>query len=278
MIGARQQSVVHGVFAAQFVSAARRLDGIDVADQVGDGDIGGGQLFHVALFRREIGDGSGVAVLGDLVAAAAANRSVGIVVNLATGNVRRLRIEQRGQSAQDAALGLAAQSQQNEIMARKNGVDDLRHDRVVVSDDAGENRAALPEFRDQVVAHFVLHAPGTQPLFAKRTVAQFAERPRQTHDEQPPGKQLLLGLYAVDGPPRVRSCGHGQRPNSINHEGHKGTRRNRTRAPSCTFVSFVVCGFEEANSSVSEHGHCRRPSGAHARSAADSAGWPRSRK
>jgi len=42
-------------------------------------------------------------------------------------------------------------------------------------------------------------------LFAKRTLTQFAQRPRQTHDEKPPGKQLLLGLYAVDGPLHVRS-------------------------------------------------------------------------
>ena len=76
-------------------------------------------------------------------AAAPADRRVRIVVNLAAGDVGHLRIEQRGQGAQDAALGLAAQSQQNEIVARKNRIDDLRHDRVVISDDAGENGAAL---------------------------------------------------------------------------------------------------------------------------------------
>ena len=172
--------------AAEFVAATRRLDGIDVADQVGDGDVGRGQLFHVALFRREVRDGRVVAELRNLFPAAAADGRVGIVVNLATRDVRHLRIEQRRQGAQDAALGLAAQSQQNEIVARKNGVDDLRHDRVVVADDAGENRAALTEFHDQVVAHLVFHAPGTQPLFAKWTLAQFAERPRQTHDGKPP--------------------------------------------------------------------------------------------
>ena len=62
-IGARQQAVVDGQFAAQFVSAARGLDGIDVADQVGDGDVGRGQLLHVALVGSEIGDRRRVAVL-----------------------------------------------------------------------------------------------------------------------------------------------------------------------------------------------------------------------
>ena len=81
-------------------------------------------------------------------------------------------------------------------MARKNCIDDLRHDGIVVSDDAGENCAALTEFRNQVVAHFVLDASRAQPFFGKWTLAQFAERARQTHDENPQCKQLLLGLYA----------------------------------------------------------------------------------
>ena len=170
-IGARQQPVVHGEFAAEFVSAACRLDGIDIADQVGNRDIGRRQFFHVALLGRQVCNRSIVAQFRDLLPAAAANRRVRIVMDFAAGDVGRLRIEQCGQRAQDAALGLAAQSQQDEIMPRKNRVNDLRHDGVVVSDDAGKNRAALAEFHDQVVAHFVFYVPACQALFGKRTVA-----------------------------------------------------------------------------------------------------------
>ena len=109
-------------------------------------------------------------------------------MDLATGDVGNLRIKQRRQSAQDAAFGLAAKSEKNEIMTGENGINDLRHDRIVVSDNAGENRTALTQLRDQVVAHLVLYAPGIQPLFAKKTMAQFAERARQTHDENPQKK------------------------------------------------------------------------------------------
>ena len=55
-------------------AAARRLDGVEIADEVGDGDVGRGQLFNVALVAREIGDGRGVAALGNQVAAALAER------------------------------------------------------------------------------------------------------------------------------------------------------------------------------------------------------------
>ncbi len=73
-------------------------------------------------------------------------------MNLAARNVGHLSVQQGGQSAQDAALGLAAKSQQNEIMTRKNGVDDLRHHGIVVADNSGKNRPALAKFRHQVVA------------------------------------------------------------------------------------------------------------------------------
>jgi hypothetical protein len=111
-------------------------------------------------------------------------------VDFATGDVRNMGIEQRGQIAQDTAFGLAAQSEQNEIMTGENGVDDLRYYRVVVSHNAGKNGPALAKLGDEIVAHFVLHAPRTQPLFAEKTVAQFAERGRKTHDQNPRKKAI----------------------------------------------------------------------------------------
>ena len=62
---------------AKFMSAARRLDGIDVADQVGNGDIRRRQLFHVALLGREIGDRGGVSQLRNVIAAAPADGAKG---------------------------------------------------------------------------------------------------------------------------------------------------------------------------------------------------------
>jgi hypothetical protein len=82
-----------------------------------------------------------------------------------------LCIQQRGQSTQDAALGLAAKSQQNKVMTRKNGIDDLRHHGIVIANDSGKYRSPLAKFRHQVVAQFVLHAPASQLFFGKWTVA-----------------------------------------------------------------------------------------------------------
>ena len=92
-VGARQQSVVHGEFAAAVACPPRAaLIGIDVADQIGDGDVGRGQFFDVALFRSEVGDLRLVAVGRRCVSRQRGTmRRVGIVVDFASGDVGRLR-------------------------------------------------------------------------------------------------------------------------------------------------------------------------------------------
>src|SRR5207249_11227531 len=73
-IGARQQPVVHRQFAAEFMPAACSFNGIDIADQIRNRDIGSRQLFYVAILGSEISDRRAVAVLGDFLMAAAADR------------------------------------------------------------------------------------------------------------------------------------------------------------------------------------------------------------
>ena len=61
-------------------------------------------------------------------------------------------------------------------------IHDLRNDRVIVANDAGENAdiIVLPtQARDQVVAEFVFHAAGAQTFFGKGTAAQFAKCARK---------------------------------------------------------------------------------------------------
>ena len=137
-IGARQQAVVHGQFVGKIVAAARGLDGIHVADDVGNGHVGRGQLFDEAILARQPGDGRVVAALGDQFAAGAADGTQRMIVNLAAGDVGNLRIEKVDQAAQDAALGLAAQTEQDEIVPGQNGIDDLRQDRLFVAVNAGK--------------------------------------------------------------------------------------------------------------------------------------------
>ena len=89
-----------------------------------------------------------------------------IVVDLAARHDRDFVVEQPDQAAEDAALGLAAQPEQDEVVPRKDGVDELRDDRLVVADDAGEQRLARLQLADQIVADLLLDRSrfGSTPL------------------------------------------------------------------------------------------------------------------
>ncbi len=64
-------------------------------------------------------------------------------------------------------FGLPAQPQQNEIVARQNGVDHLRHDGVFVSQDAGKQRLPALHFADQIVSEFVFDGAVAEFGFGK---------------------------------------------------------------------------------------------------------------
>src|ERR1700728_4216050 len=83
-IGARQQSVMNGQLARQFVSATSRLNRIDVADQIGDGHVRRSKFFNIALIWREIRDRRSVSESRNFLAASLADRRIRAVVNFAS--------------------------------------------------------------------------------------------------------------------------------------------------------------------------------------------------
>ena len=92
-VGARDQPVVDGQLVAE-VAPLGDPDGVDLADQVGDRRVRGGELLRVALIGSEPRQLGRVAVLGDEVAAATADRRVRIVVDLAAGDGRDRVVEE----------------------------------------------------------------------------------------------------------------------------------------------------------------------------------------
>ena len=155
-IGPRQQPVVHRQFVGEVESRLRRLDRVDVAHHVGDRHVRGRELLDVAVLAREPRNRQGIAFGGDARAAGATDRVERVVVNLAAGDDRNLVIQQVGEAAEDAALGLAAQAEQNEVVTRENRVHQLRDDRLVIPDHTRKERLAGLQLADQVFADFFL--------------------------------------------------------------------------------------------------------------------------
>ncbi len=132
-IGAGKQAVVNGQLVGKIAAAARGANGIHVADDVGHGDVRRGQLFDIAAVARHPGDGRVVAFGGDFFAAGAADGLQRVIVDFAADHHGNFGVEQIDEAAQNAALGLAAKPQKNEIVAREQGIHDLRHDGIFVT-------------------------------------------------------------------------------------------------------------------------------------------------
>ena len=163
-VGTRQEAVMNRELVGQLQPAARRLDRIDVAEHVGDRHVWRRELFDVARVARQPRDIGVVAFGRDPHAARRADRIERIVMDLASRHDRQMLVEQRRQRAQNPALGLPAQAEQDEVVPRQHRVHELRDNGIVVTDDAGKQRVAAAEFRDEVVAHFVLHRAARKRL------------------------------------------------------------------------------------------------------------------
>ena len=145
-------------------------DGIDVPDDVGDGHVRGGELFDEARVSLDPRYRRLIALTLDGLPAVGRDGAQRVVVNLRPGDDGYRVVEQVDELADDAALGLPAKTQKDEVVAREHGVDDLRDDRLVVADDAGEDALAAAQLPQEVGAHLVLH--GARPV---ALLFQFAE-------------------------------------------------------------------------------------------------------
>src|SRR2546426_6767031 len=131
---------------------------------------------HVARVARQPGDRRAVAVLVHELAPVLGDRRERVVVHFAPREDRDLLVEQRDERAQDAALRLPPQAQQDEVVPGEDPVDELRDHGVLIAHDPGEEEGAVLEQADEILPQLVLDgatdAGGAPPL----GVFQFAQR------------------------------------------------------------------------------------------------------
>ena len=90
---------MHGEFAGKIKPPAACLNGIDVADEVGHGNVRSRELFNIALLRSEIGNWSRVTFFRYKILARTAKWLIGIVVDLTSLYIGQVGIEQRCERA-----------------------------------------------------------------------------------------------------------------------------------------------------------------------------------
>ena len=115
-VGARHQAVMDGQLVRQIL-ALGDPDRVDLANQVGDRGVGGGQLLAVALLRRDPAHIDPVPLGRHAVAAGAADRRIRIVVDLTTLHDWDLFIQQADEGSDQATLRLASLTQKDDVLA-----------------------------------------------------------------------------------------------------------------------------------------------------------------
>ena len=133
---------------------------------------------------------------------------VRIIVDFAACDRGHLRVDEADKAAKNARLGLPAQPEQNEMVARENRVDDLRNHRVVVSVHAGKQRLALFHFCSRFSRNSCRTVRFANLLFRPCAVSKLA-------------KIFWLWTHAVTGP----FCGVGDRSNRTPQLHYSGTQR-----------------------------------------------------
>ena len=95
--------------------------------------------------------------LADEVHGELADGREGVVVDLAPLDDGDLLVEQREELAHDTGFGLSPQSEQDDVVLGKYGVDQCGNHAVFVADDPGEQGLLLPHLPDKVLPDLVLH-------------------------------------------------------------------------------------------------------------------------
>src|SRR5208283_997943 len=139
-VSARKQAVMNRQFVRKIATTSRSPDGVNVPDDIGNRNVWRGQFLHVPLIPGHPRDGSIVALDSHFLSTRTANRTQRVIVNLAPCNHWNFLVKKLDQSAKNPALRLPPQSEKNKIVAREQGIHDLRHYAVLIPENAGKER------------------------------------------------------------------------------------------------------------------------------------------
>src|SRR5437868_5755969 len=146
-----------GHLTSERMATFRRLDRIDVADDVGNSDVRRRELFDVTLVARTPHERRGIFSFLNQVATLTADGCKRVVVDFATGNSRYSFIEKFRETTQDSRLRLATKTEQDHVVTREYGIHNLRSHGVVVAFYTMKHRRLIPQLSDKVLSHLVFY-------------------------------------------------------------------------------------------------------------------------
>ena len=157
----RDQSVGDGLGVTQ-AAAFGDLDRIDIADQVSDAGVGGGQFLGVTLAAVSPRHRQVVAEFGGPPDRLGRDWRIRMLAELGAGDHRCPLVEQPGQRAQQPGLALTAFAEQHDVVAGDQGAFQLRQHGVVEAEDAGPDGCgvvAVGQTSQQVLGDLLFDPP-----------------------------------------------------------------------------------------------------------------------
>ena len=157
-----------------------------------------------------------VAPIGDQTPARLADRGEGVVAQVAARQGGDGLVEQFDELAQEPRLALAARAEQEQVVAGEDGVNHLGQYRVVVADQAGQDRLAPAELAEEVAPHLLLDRDGAVARRAERAdglgeghrVVSGEKRWRGKGISYCPEGKISEDFACLDGPSRLRYEGN----------------------------------------------------------------------
>ena len=133
------------------------LYGVDLADQVGDRSVGRGELLAETLLTANPLDRAAVTLRGDQFPGVVRDGVVGVVQDLRASDYRQLFIKQLDEAAHEPGLALAALAEENDVVARDEGVLEGGQDRAVVAHQAPDDGLASRNAPSSIRSHLLFN-------------------------------------------------------------------------------------------------------------------------
>src|SRR5579883_1739995 len=138
-------------------SLVGRLQWVNIANYIGNGYIRRGKLFAIALGTVQPCNRCSITQFSYFLNRMIRDRIKWIVVYFAAFNNRYPLIEKFDKQTSDTRFGLPPKPEQNKVVLRKYGINDLRNDRIFISNNARKQRFAIPQLLNNITAEFVFY-------------------------------------------------------------------------------------------------------------------------
>lgn len=177
-VGPGEEAKVNGQRTAKVEAGPGRPDGVDITDQISHRHVRSRKFLYVASIARDKGDGGIICHRDEPLPAVRTERRIGVVMDLTPFDGRDLHVQKGREASENPALCLSPKPEEDHVVSRQDGVDDLGYDGFLVSHDSGKERLPRLYHPDQVLSHLILDRSTRISILGELAPLQGSQRRR----------------------------------------------------------------------------------------------------